>query len=495
MMKLNLSYFLPELVLIGTIFALFATDLLSGLKKSSCNSIYPRIALAGFAGMMVANYLTAGLAPAHFFSGMVTFDAMAHFFKYLFATAGLLGVSLSQNSPEVEGMDQSSYYTLLTALVLGMSLLATSNHLLMIYLSLEIVSILSYILTGYTRGVRRSSEAALKYVIYGGVASGIMAYGISLLYGLTGTMDLPTIAAFLKANPVSRAPLYLSVLLMMAGFGYKIASFPFHAWCPDVYEGAPTPFTAFLSIGPKAAGFAILIRFFWTALTTQAGDASFADIKLTGWPEMMALLSMATMTIGNLAALVQHNAKRLLAYSSIAHAGYMLMGFAALNQESLSAILFYMVVYIIMNSGTFLVVILLSNQFGVEDIEDYKGLSRRGGLGLFMAFAMAIFLFSLTGIPPMAGFAGKFYLFGAVIRSGRYGLALVGVLNSVVSLYYYVRIIKYMFFDEPTDERQILRPAFQHSVVLSGLAVLTLYFGLFWNHLAQVVIRSSGLYY
>jgi NADH-quinone oxidoreductase subunit N len=404
---------------------------------------------------------------------------------------------LSTKSAEVEKADQASYYTLLTALVLGMMLLGSANHLLMLYLALEMVSVLSYILTGSLRGVRRSSEAALKYVIYGGVASGIMAYGLSLLYGMTGTMAFPEIAAFLKANAVSRPALFVSILLIMGGIGFKIASFPFHMWCPDVYEGAPTPFTAFLSVGPKAAGFAALIRFFLVGLMTPGQDAAvgtFLAVKPVGLVEMLTVLSIATMTIGNLAALVQNNLKRLLAYSSIAHAGYLLMGFAALSQEALNAVLFYLVVYVIMNIGAFLVVLVVSNQLGVEDMAGYKGLGRRGGRGTFLGLIMTVFMFSLTGIPPMAGFIGKFYLFGAVLKAGLYGLAIAGVLNSVVSLYYYVRVVKVMFFDAPDDARDIAIPAVSQSWILAGLAGLTLYLGLFWNGLAMVTSRSTGLY-
>jgi NADH-quinone oxidoreductase subunit N len=488
-MKQNFLYFLPELVLIGTIVLLFFIDFIVGLKNKR---FYPAVAFLGIAGMMVANAFLTGRPAVHFFSGMVTFDVMGHFFKYIFGAAALLAVILSLRSQEVERVDQPSYYTLIIALTLGMMLLATANHLLMIYLALEMVSVLSYILSGYVRGIRRSSEAALKYVIYGGVASGIMAYGISILYGLTGTMSLGAIAEFLKTHAVSRPLLFTSVLLIMAGFGYKIASFPFHMWCPDVYEGAPTPFTAFLSVGPKAAGFAAVIRFFLIALA-QPGEAGFVAVKPIGWPALITTLSIATMTVGNLAALWQTNLKRLLAYSSIAHAGYMLMGFAALNSESLAAILFYLVVYLIMNIGAFLVVILVANQLGIEDLDGYKGLGRRGGLGTLLGLAMAVFLFSLTGIPPMAGFVGKFYLFGAVIRAGLYGLAIAGVLNSVVSLYYYVRIIKVMFFDAPADQRTLVMPIVSQSCVLSGLAVLTLYFGLFWNGLATVAAKSTGL--
>jgi len=422
---------------------------------------------------------------------MLTLDPMGHFFKYLFGVVALLALLLSVRSREVERTDPPSYYALLVAITFGMSLLSASTNLLMIYLSLEVVSVLSYVLTGYVRGSRRSVEAALKYVIYGGVASGVMAYGFSLLYGMTGSLDLTEIAHYLQTHAINRSTLFLSIVLSMAGFAFKTAVFPFQMWCPDVYEGAPTPFTAFLSVGPKAAGFAVLIRFFLTALGDTGGER-FVDVKSVGWPALMAILSIATMTLGNLAAIGQKNLKRLLAYSSIAHAGYILMGFAALNTESLRAILFYLTVYAIMNLGAFLVVIVVSNQIDVEDLDGYRGLGRRGGLGTLLAVCLSIFLFSLTGIPPFAGFIGKFYLFGAVMRAGLYGLAIIGVLNSVVSLYYYVRVIKVMFFEAPADTHPMPMPLFRHSGAAALLAFLTLFLGLFWNQLA-VWVRSGTL--
>ncbi|MBI2081944.1 MAG: NADH-quinone oxidoreductase subunit N [Deltaproteobacteria bacterium] len=488
-MKSDLLLFLPGLVLVGTIVFLFLVEFFGGEKGKEA---VPVLGIIGLVLMMIANGFQYNLTPIRYFSGMVTFDGMSYFFNYLFGGAALLAILFSLKQKEVVQTDETSYYTLLIATTLGMMLLATSNHFLMLYLSLEFVSVLSYILTGYVRGSRRSSEAALKYVIYGGVASGVMAYGFSLLYGLTGAMEFPAIAEYLQNHAVNRSVLFLSVLLIMAGIGYKIASFPFQMWCPDVYEGAPTPFTAFLSVGPKAAGFAILIRFFLTALTSR-GEHGFVDIKFSGWPEMIMMLSVATMTVGNLAAIGQKNMKRLLAYSSIAHAGYLLMGFAALNDEALQAILFYLVVYVIMNLGAFLVVIVVSHHLDVEELDGYKGLGRRGTLGTLLALAMSIFLFSLTGIPPFAGFVGKFYLFGAVIRSGLYGLAIAGVLNSVVSLYYYVRIIKVMYFDPPTDSRPFPTLVPRHSTILVGLAFLTLYLGIFWNGLARWITQSSGL--
>ncbi len=480
-MKQNLIYFLPELAIIGTIFAMLIADLAVGTRRKA---IYPVLSILGFLAMMAATVHVSKMAPAPIFANMLSFDGMACFFKILFGVTGILGVLISLNSRDVEKVDRPSYYTLLTALVLGLMLLSSARHLLMLYLALEMVSVLSYILTGSLHGVRRSSEAALKYVIYGGVASGFMAYGLSLIYGMSGTMVLPEIAVFLKANAVSRQALFTAILFVFGGIGFKIAAAPFHMWCPDVYEGAPTPFTAFLSVGPKAAGFAALIRFFVTGLTEMQGS-TFVSVKAAGWPQLLAILSVATMVIGNFVALHQKNLKRLLAYSSIAHAGYMLMGFAALNSESVSAILFYLSVYAIMNIGAFLVVILVANQLGVEDLQGYRGLGRRGGKGSYLAILMTIFMLSLTGIPPFAGFIGKFYLFGAVMKSGLYWLALVGVLNSVVSLYYYVRVVKVMFFDEPEDQRVFQVALFPNGWVLAVLAGLTVYLGLFWNGLGQ----------
>ena len=491
-MKANFAYFLPELVLIGTIVVLLVTDFFVGAKRKS---LYPLWAVLGLALSMAVNCRSAGLEPTSFFSGMVAFDPMARFFKYIFGLVGILGVLISKNSSDLDQADQPSYYTLLIALVLGMTLLSTSNHTLMLYLSLEMVSVLSNIMTASVRGVRRSSEAALKYVIYGGVASGVMAYGLSILYGLTGTMILPEMAAFIQTHAVSRPLLFTSVLFVMAGLGFKVASVPFHMWCPDVYEGAPTPFTAFLSVGPKAAGFAALIRFFVGGLSVSGlpANGAFVLAKQAGWIGLLSFLAIATMTLGNLAAIGQKNIKRFLAYSSIAHAGYLMMGLAALNQEAIKAVLFYVVVYLLMNLGAFLVVILVANELGTEEINDYRGLGRRGGQGTILGLMMAVFLFSLTGLPPLAGFIGKFYLFGAVIRSGLYGLAIVGVLNSVVSLYYYTRVVKLMFFDEPLDQRSFRITNSVSTALVSGMAFFTIYLGLFWNQLADWVSRSAAL--
>ena len=267
--------------------------------------------------------------------------------------------------------------------------MASSTNLLMMYLSLELVSLPSFILVGYQKRVRRSNEAALKYVVYGGVSSGIMLFGFSWIYGLTGTLDIYEIASVLDASPSYGLTLFLGAALAMAGFGYKVASVPFHFWCPDVYEGAPTPVTAFLSVAPKAAGFALLARFFYLGLSEY--DGTSGTVIGIAWPQLLAVISACTMTLGNLTAIWQRNLKRLLAYSSIAHAGYMMMGIVMLSASGLKAVMFYTAAYLFMNLGAFLVVLVLAVRIGSEEIQDYNGLGWRSP---WVALAMTAFLFS-----------------------------------------------------------------------------------------------------
>jgi len=357
------------------------------------------------------------------------------------------------------------------------------------YLALELVSLPSFILVGYQKHVQRSNEAALKYVIYGGVSSGIMLYGFSLLYGLTGTLDIHAIGARLAVGDVPSTTLFVAATLAMAGFGYKVASVPFHFWCPDVYQGAPTPVTAFLSVAPKAVGFAMIARFFYLGMSSF--DGLTGEVLGGQWPELLALIAAATMTLGNLTAIWQNNLKRLLAYSSIAHAGYMMMGIVMLSPAGLQAIMFYSAVYLFMNLGAFLVVIVIAERTGSEDISEYRGLGWRSP---FVAFAMAVFLASLTGLPPTAGFIGKVYLFASVVEGELWWLAVVGVLNSAVSLYYYWRVVRTMYLDDPADEAEPFSlPAFSN-VSLGVLLAGTMILGLYFTPLADLTKASTSLH-
>jgi NADH-quinone oxidoreductase subunit N len=366
--------------------------------------------------------------------------------------------------------------------------MAGATNLLMAYLALEFVSLTSYVLTGTLRHDRRSGEASLKYLIYGGVASGTMIYGMSWIFGLTGAMDYAGINTALASSDANAAALSIAILLTLAGFGYKIAAVPFHMWAPDVYTGAPIPVTAFLSVGSKAAGFAMLLRFFYPALSRLGPGGQWELLGGANWPQLVLVLSMVTMTLGNLAAIQQTNIKRLLAYSSIAHAGYLLMGFVVLSDEGLRAVLFYLIAYYLMNIGAFLIVMVVVNASGREDIEGFRGLAWRGGA--LPAVAMAVFLFSLAGIPPLGGFIGKFYLFAAVVRAEFYGLALVGALNSVVSLYYYARVVRTMFLDFPQGgETTVSIDAFNGGLAVA-LAASTVVLGVYWAPLVGLAGRS-----
>lgn len=474
----SLNYFYPELILVCSVLGVILLDLLLRRRERTLT------AYLALLGLSISFLGAVKLFPGNkvLFSQMVALDSFALFFKFFFLLSTFLVVLFSMRSEEIKKTDQAEYYALLLAVALGMLLIASAVDLLMIYISLELISLTSYLLTGYLKGNRRSSEAALKYFIYGAVASGVMIYGMSLVYGLTGSTNIHAVGKALFTQDPYPLTLLLATLFILVGFGYKIAAVPFHMWCPDVYEGAPAPVTAFLSVGPKAAGFAVLIRFFYGVLAQpSAEEGLWIPLGNLDWPFLIAVLSAATMTLGNLVAIAQSNIKRLLAYSSIAHAGYILMGFVLLNDQGLKAMLFYLAVYLFMNLGAFLVVIAVLNKLNTEEISDYQGLGWRAP---FAAVALTIFLLSLTGIPPFAGFIGKVYLFAALIKKEVYWLAVVGILNSVVSLYYYAGIVKKMFLEEAPDSTPLRLSPF-YLTLMFVLVVPTILFGVYWAPLVD----------
>ena len=484
----SLRHFLPELAVTATILLLVIVHVAAKSRRSAAPAL---LALLGTGtAILLAWYSPAGSGKS-LFEGMVAADGFALFFKILTALATLVVIFMSMESDEIAQRTQGEYYVFLLSVLLGMFLLSSATDLVMLYLALELVSIPSYLLAGYLKERGRSTEASTKYVVYGATASGVMIYGFSLLYGLTGTTQIAEIGRTLAAGspPV---PVFLAAVMVTVGFGYKIAAVPFHMWSPDVYEGAPTPVTAFLSVGPKAAGFAVLVRFFYTVFASP--DTVAGTWKLApgiDWTLLFAVLSAVTMTVGNLVAINQSNVKRLLAYSSIAHAGYMLMGFALLTSVGLKAILFYLVVYLFMNLGAFYVVVLVANGTKGEELANFAGLGSRAP---FAAVSLAVFLFALTGIPPFSGFIGKVYLFAEVINRGVYWLALVAALNSVVSLYYYMRIVKVMFLGDAGEVAE-LPVATVPRVMLGILVVPTLLFGVYWEpviRVAEVSVRILG---
>lgn len=492
----GLEAFVPELLLIFTIVMLILLDVMPGKRE---NYLISSLTVCGLflAFLFTLGQLPAGGRPGHtglFFNHLLAVDPFAIYFKLLFIVAALLLVLLSQTQREIRTQGEGEYCTLALTCVLGMFLFVSSANLLMLYLSIEMISIPSYILSGFFRGNRRSVEASLKYVVYGAGASGMMIYGFSLLYGMTGTLDLGGIREALGAGK-NFDPTALSTvaLLILAGFGYKVAAVPFHMWCPDIYEGAPTPITAFLSVGPKAAGFGALIRFFYGAFGHTGGGEIWQTAGPATWPMLIAIIAVATMTIGNLAALLQTNLKRLMAYSSIAHAGYLLMGLVVLSRDGLTAILFYLAIYLIMNFGAFIVVALVAEKTGSEELPAYRGLGWKSPM---LGIAMAFFLFSLMGVPPTAGFVGKLYIFSSLIRQGWYWLALAGVLNSVVSVFYYAKIIKAMFLEGMPAEGQTAEAVSfgrGYHVLLGLMAAPLLLLGLYWVPLYDFAHSSVRL--
>lgn len=491
-MSSDLAGILPELLLSGVILLLVFVDLALRNRRGRPSALVAVASLGLVAAMGALAAVPDGARPL--FHGMIASDGLALFLKGVVYLAALLGAVLAALSPEVRREQLGEYLILVLCLTLGMSLLAAAQNLLMIYLAIELVSVPSYVLAGFRRGDRRSSEAALKYVVFGAAASGMMLYGFSLLYGMAGTLELAGLLRAVEAHVVagglgSQFAVATAVLLALAGFAYKVAAVPFHMWCPDVYEGAPTPFTALLSVGPKAAGFAALLRFLVAGFVPEGLPAAGGF----PWPYLVGVVAIATMTVGNFAAITQDNVKRLLAYSSIAHAGYMLMGVAVGSPLAIRAVLLYLPIYLFMNIGAFLAVMAVREQTGSESISAYRGLGSRHPL---LAVTMAIFLFSLVGIPPFAGFVGKFFLFAAVLQAKTpffYTLAVIGVINSVISLYYYARIIRAAFLEkaEPSDGAVVVRrPA---ATLLAVLAVPTLVLGVWWGPLMGLVERTSGL--
>jgi NADH-quinone oxidoreductase subunit N len=487
------ALFLPETALAITFCVALVFDLIFRKNKYGA----PVIAVAGLivAGILAAKQSAMGMNST--FSNMFAVDPFSIFFKLLILSVSLLIILFSLQFDELNDGKRrmGEYYSLLVALTLGMVLMAGASNLLMMYLSLELTSISSYILAGYMKERDDSSEASLKYVIYGAMSSGMMIYGISILYGLTGSIDIYGINKALQAGDVNAVALVIAGILTLAGFGYKISAVPFHFWTPDVYEGAPITITAFLSVASKAAGFAMMIRFFKVSFIDPTVIAMahgyWAAFQGFDWNNIVAVMCVLTMTLGNLVAIWQNNLKRMLAYSSIAHAGYMLMGVVVLSNQGIMAVLIYFVVYLFMNLGAFYTVMIIANKIGSEDIDAYKGLGFRAP---FVSAAMTIFLLSLAGIPPTAGFVGKLYLFSAVIGARWFWLAIVGALNSVVSLYYYARVMRNMYLRPADVGAEPIVFSNSQIILLLYLVIPTLLLGIYFTPLVKAAQASVAMF-
>ncbi len=461
---------MPEIVLAVWASVILTIDLFLPQSKSN-HRLMLLLSLIGIVMAMIATLTLAGQNTTAFF-GTVIVDNFAVFFKVIFLLAAGLVLLSAENFLERVGENAAEFCGLLLFCTAGLMFMASGYELMTIYLALEVSSLSLAFLAAWNKRELRSSEAGLKFFVLSAVSSGILLFGMALMYGITGSTNLREIGRILTTPTIQAAPL-LAMSMLIAGFGFKIAAVPFQMWTPDVYEGAPTPVTAFMSVASKAAGFAVVIRIFDVALGSGAIQAV--------WSDLFVVLSLLTMTVGNLAALLQTNLKRMLAYSSIAHVGYMLMGLAAASTFGLSSVLFYLLVYAFTNIGAFAVIIVMSRYVEGEDLSQYAGLARRAPL---LSFILAICLLSLAGLPPLAGFFSKMYLFWAAAQAGLYITVVWGVLNSAISLYYYARVIKSMYLAEPAAEGQSsvsvgMAPAVSLAAAAIGVLIIGLLSGPF----------------
>ena len=454
----NLMTVLPELIVGVTAIVVVLLDLIVNRDRRDY------LAYAGILGLLIAGGADVwvwytGHSALSAFGGTVVMDGFTLFTNLVFLAVGILVLLLSPDYLHRENINLSEYYVLVLAATCGMMLMGTSSSLMTIFLALELFSICLYVLAGFARVRPKSQEAAVKYFLLSAFASGFLLYGMALTYGETGSTQLATIHSFLATQASATDPVLLVGMgLMIVGLSFKMAAVPFHVWTPDVYEGSPGPVTAFMSVGTKLAAFAAFVRLFGAALPALA----------TRWEAIVWCLAVATMVIGNVAAVIQTDVKRMLGYSSIAHAGYLLIAIASLSSsDALPSLLFYFAIYAFMNIGAFAVVMAVSQRGEqYESLADFGGLARRSP---WLAAAMAVFMFSLAGFPPTAGFLAKLYVFRAAVAAGHAELAVIGVLCSLVSVFYYLRVIYYMYMRPAGAEapRPFTPPAWVVTLVIT----------------------------
>ena len=420
------------------------------------------------------------IRPRTIFQGMFIVDNFSVFFQWLFLVIAGVSAFISMSFNERESINRGEYYALLLFACSGMSMMAASGDLIFTFIGIEILSIATYILAGFKRSDARSNESSLKYFLLGSFATAFMLYGISLIYGSTGSTNYQMIRGLLSLQADIQITTVVGMGLLLVGLGFKIAIVPFHSWAPDVYEGAPTPVTAFMTVGPKAAGFAALIRILVQAL----------PVLDENWSSILWLIAILTMTLGNVVAVRQKNVKRMLAYSAIAHAGYLLVGIVSNSDMGFSAVLFYLVIYTIMNLLAFSIILSFSQTGDYRvNLDDYVGLARKAP---FAAAALSLALISLAGIPLTGGFMGKFYLFSAAVQKGYIGLAIIGVLNSVVSVYYYFRLLVLMYMREPGEDSLQPEPIGWPMRIIIGMGIVgILWLGIFPDQILTLAGYSS----
>jgi NADH-quinone oxidoreductase subunit N len=463
----------PELILIVFALAVLGADLVRGGRRS--------LFWISAAGVLVtAVACLYWVSPGTSFGGSFVRDQFTLGIDLIALLIGFLTLLVSREYVWIKGIECGEYYGLILFATAGMMLMAGAGDLVIVFLGIEILSVASYALAGLLRKNVLSNESSLKYLLLGAMSSAFLLYGMAAIYGLTGTTNLKEIGAALPAAlPGSPFLGYIGIGMLIVGFGFKMAAVPFHMWTPDVYEGAPTSVTAFFTAGPKAAAFAAAIRVFVVSL----GGVS------EQWTGVMAVLAVLTMTVGNIGALAQKEIKRMLAYSSIAHAGYLLIGLAVPGALGLSAIVFYLVAYSLMNLGAFAAITAVERQGEVRtELSGYSGLAKtRPGVAL----ALTVFLVSLGGLPPTVGFIGKFYIFSAAIKNGMLWLAIVGALNSLISVYYYLRVTVMMYMKEPEEDAPEVSMDWAGRVALVGASIATIILGVFPARLWEAAKRVT----
>ncbi|SUE43816.1 NADH-quinone oxidoreductase subunit N [Roseomonas gilardii subsp. rosea] len=452
MNPINWTLSLPEIVLAVSVLVLLVCGVLPKRDTSFA------VTMGGVGALLVTAALVLGQADGTGFFGQYVSDAFARFTKLLVLLGSLATMILALNWNAKEGIARFEFPILILTATLGMLVMLAANDLMMLYLGLELFSLSLYVVAAFDRDNVRSAEAGLKYFVLGALASGLLLYGASLIYGFTGTTNFTRIAAAMGSTGGVSAGVVIGLIFVIAALAFKVSAVPFHMWTPDVYEGAPTPVTAFFASAPKVAALALL---------TRVVVGPFGEL-VAQWGQVMVVVSILSMLLGSLAAIGQRNIKRLMAYSSIGHVGYALMGLAVGTGTGVRGLLFYLAIYLVMNIGVFAVLVSMRrNGRSVEGIGDLAGLGKTDPA---MALAMAIFMFSMAGIPPLAGFFSKLYVFLAAVQAGYWTLAVIGVLTSVVSAYYYLRIVKVMYFDEAVGA---LEPrATGVSVLLAGAGIL-----------------------
>ncbi|MGO8793157.1 MAG: NADH-quinone oxidoreductase subunit N [Terriglobia bacterium] len=460
----------PEILLTMFGLAVLLFEFLLDKRDKYLNAVLALVGLA-FAGLQLGIFwhFRFGQGAYFGFDGSFAFDSFAIVAKFVIVLATAIVVLLSVKYLEIEEANVGEYYALLLFAAVGMMFMVSGVDLIVLFIALELMALCEYVLTGFLRGSRRSNEAAVKFFLLGAFSSGLLLYGMSLLYGIGGSTKLTVIAERLRDRPATDPLSWVALITLLAGMYFKIAAVPFHQWTPDAYEGAPTSITAFISVAPKVASFAFIIRILFMGLWPLR----------TEWQTLTIGVAVATMTLGNLAAITQTNIKRFFGYSTIAHVGYLLLGLVAAadgNGTGLRAIIIYLIVYAFMNLGAFAVIIMMRRRDMIGDeIDDLSGLMSRAPT---LALLMLIFLLSLAGIPPTAGFIGKYFIFLSLIETGHYYLALLGVGYSVVALYYYFRIVVAMFMKRPLDEVP-LATSLGLRVALAVTLVMTLAIGIY----------------